>query len=175
MVCFRENTLFLQALHGTGVYVGAVSHFHTCCVCILAAWLRWDQLPAVPQPHYCSALELCLGICPPPGSDSGEGPSFQAHPYSGCSGITEWRQLEGSWKNIFFQCSCHGKGRLPLEQIAQSPTQPGFEHFEGQGIHKFSGLPVPVLHSEELLPDTCSNSAFCQFKAILSCPIPTHS
>jgi len=28
---------------------------------------------------------------------------------------------------------------LPLDQVAQSPIQPGLEHFQGRGIHNFSG------------------------------------
>jgi len=38
----------------------------------------------------------------------------------------------------------HGQGHLPLDQAAQSPIQPGLEHFQGGGIHSFSGQPVPV-------------------------------
>jgi len=48
----------------------------------------------------------------------------------------------------------HGLGHLPLDQVAQSPVQPGLEHCQGGGIHSFSGQPVPVPHhpqSEEFL------------------------
>jgi len=40
----------------------------------------------------------------------------------------------------------HGKGLLPLDQVAQSHIQPSLEHFQGGGIHTFSGQPVPVPH-----------------------------
>ncbi|KAK4812888.1 LOW QUALITY PROTEIN: hypothetical protein QYF61_024244 [Mycteria americana] len=40
----------------------------------------------------------------------------------------------------------HRSGHLQLDQVAQSPTQPGLEHFQGWGIHSFSGQPVPVPH-----------------------------
>ena len=33
---------------------------------------------------------------------------------------------------------------LPLDQVAQSPSQPDLEHFQGRGIHTFSGQPAPV-------------------------------
>jgi len=40
----------------------------------------------------------------------------------------------------------HGEGHLPLDQVAQSPVQPGLEPFQAWGIHSFSGRPVPVAH-----------------------------
>ena len=40
---------------------------------------------------------------------------------------------------------CHGQKHLPLDQVAQSPSQPGFGHFQVWGIHSFSGQPVPEL------------------------------
>jgi len=49
---------------------------------------------------------------------------------------------------------CHGQGYLPLHQVAQSPTQPGLEHFQGGGSHSFSAQGVLVPHhphSEEFL------------------------
>jgi len=53
------------------------------------------------------------------------------------------------------QPSWHGQGHLPLGQVAQSPVQPGLGHFQGGGIHSFSGQPVPVPHHphrKEFLP-----------------------
>jgi len=47
------------------------------------------------------------------------------------SGITEWFGLEGTLKIIYFQPPCHGQGHLPLDQVAQSPIQPGLEGFGG--------------------------------------------
>jgi len=47
-----------------------------------------------------------------------------------------WNSL--GWKgplNISsFQPPGHGQGHLPLDQAAQSPTQPGLEHFQGEVI-----------------------------------------
>jgi len=51
---------------------------------------------------------------------------------------------------------CHEKGYLPLDQVAQSSIQPGLEHFQGGGIHNFSGQPVAMFHhphGEEFLPN----------------------
>ncbi|KAK4822067.1 hypothetical protein QYF61_009328 [Mycteria americana] len=36
------------------------------------------------------------------------------------------------------------QGHLPLDQVAQSPIQPGLKHFQGGAIHNFSGQPVPA-------------------------------
>jgi len=44
---------------------------------------------------------------------------------------------------------------LPFDQVAQSPIQPGLEHFQGGGIHSFSGQTLSVLHhphSKKYLP-----------------------
>jgi len=45
-----------------------------------------------------------------------------------------------------FHPPSHGQGHLPLDQVAQSPVQPGLEHFQGGDSHSFSGQPVPVFH-----------------------------
>ena len=77
-------------------------------------------------------------------------------------------------KIIWFQPRCHGQGHLPLDQVAQSPIQPGVEQFNGWGIHSLSGQPVPVPHhpqSEEFLPYISSKSTLFRFKAITPCPI----
>jgi len=55
--------------------------------------------------------------------------------------------LDETLKIIRFQPPCHDQGHLPLDQVAQSSIQPGLEHFQGGGIHSFSGQPVPVFHS----------------------------
>jgi len=60
--------------------------------------------------------------------------------------------LEGILKILLFQPPCH----LPSDQLAQSPGQPGLEHFQGGVSHHFSGQPAPVFHhpyGEELLPN----------------------
>jgi len=49
-------------------------------------------------------------------------------------------------KDYLVQPPCHGQGHLPLDQVAQSPIQPGLEHCQGEGSHNFSGQPVPVPH-----------------------------
>ncbi|KAK4827689.1 hypothetical protein QYF61_020823 [Mycteria americana] len=78
--------------------------------------------------------------------------------------IIEWFGLEGTLKIIFFQPTCHGPGHLPLDQVAQSPIQPGLECFQRWGIHSFSGQPVPSLaitpHPITTCPCTKSLSSF---------------
>ena len=67
--------------------------------------------------------------------------------------IIEW--LEGIFKDHLVQAPCHGQGYLPLDQVAQSLIQPHLEHFQGEGIHNFSGQPGPVSHHprrNEFLP-----------------------
>ncbi|NXN59955.1 POGZ protein, partial [Rynchops niger] len=54
--------------------------------------------------------------------------------------------LEGTLKIIQFHPPCHGQGHLPLDQVAQSPIQPGLKTFQGWGFHPRSGQPVPVSH-----------------------------
>ncbi|KAK4808149.1 hypothetical protein QYF61_000129 [Mycteria americana] len=71
---------------------------------------------------------------------------------------------------------CHGQGCLPLEQAAQSPIQPGLEHFQGWGIHNFSGnlfqcLTALIVKNFFLISNL--NLTFFQFKAITPCPITT--
>lgn len=64
--------------------------------------------------------------------------------------ITEW--VEGT----LFQAPCHGQGRFPLDRVAQSPVQLGFEHFQQCSIHNFCGQQFPVshqLHTKEFLPN----------------------
>jgi len=45
--------------------------------------------------------------------------------------IIEWFGLEVTLKISWFQPPCHEQGHLPLDQVAQSPIQPGLEHFQG--------------------------------------------
>jgi len=54
--------------------------------------------------------------------------------------IIECFGLEGT----FIPCS--KQGHLQLDQVAQSPAQPGLECFQGWGLHYLSGQPVPVFH-----------------------------
>lgn len=39
---------------------------------------------------------------------------------------------------------CHGQEYLPLDQVARGLIQPGFEHFQGWGIHELPNQSVPV-------------------------------
>jgi len=68
--------------------------------------------------------------------------------------IVEWFGFEGTLSIISFQSPCHRQGHLPLDQVAQSPIQPGLEHCQGGGIHN-SRQPVPGPHhpyNESFLP-----------------------
>ena len=56
--------------------------------------------------------------------------------------IIKWLGLEEISRIIKFQPLCHRQGCQPLDQvldqIAQSPIQPGLKHLQGQGIHNLS-------------------------------------
>ena len=91
-------------------------------------------------------------------------------------GITEMVGMGGTLKIIKFHAPCHRQECLPLDQVAQSPIQPGLEHCQGGGIHDFSGLRVPAPHhpqSEEFLPYSQYKSTLFLFKTIIPCPITT--
>jgi len=50
---------------------------------------------------------------------------------------------------------CHRQGHLSVDWSAQSPIQPGLEHFQEGVSHNFSGQHVPVPHNshhKEILP-----------------------
>ncbi|KAK4829553.1 hypothetical protein QYF61_005222 [Mycteria americana] len=47
------------------------------------------------------------------------------------------------------------QGHLSLDQVAQSPTQPDLECFQGWGLRCLSGQPVPVPHHPHLLEGCC--------------------
>lgn len=53
------------------------------------------------------------------------------------------RNTEKDHRDLF-PTLCHGQGQLPLDQVTQSPIQPGQEHFQGWSIHSSSGQPVPL-------------------------------
>ena len=53
----------------------------------------------------------------------------------------------GGLKNHLAPTLLCERGHLPLDQVAQSPIQPGLEHFQGAGIHNFSRQLVPVPHN----------------------------
>lgn len=47
--------------------------------------------------------------------------------------VIDWFGLEGIYKENLGQPLCHGQGHLALDQVAQSPVQPDFEHFQLMG------------------------------------------
>jgi len=61
--------------------------------------------------------------------------------------IIECFGLEGTFRGHLAQPPCSEQGHLQLDQVAQSPVQPGLECFQGGGLHCFSGQSVPVFHS----------------------------
>ncbi|KAK4807192.1 hypothetical protein QYF61_024312 [Mycteria americana] len=90
--------------------------------------------------------------------------------------IIERFGLEGTFKDHLVQPTCHGQGHLSLDQVAQSLIQPDLEHFQGWGIHNFSGQPVPVSHHphrKAFLPYVQSKSTLFQFKSVAPCPVTT--
>jgi len=79
--------------------------------------------------------------------------------YSDSSGIElriiEHFRLEGTFRGCLAQPPCSEQGHLQLDQVAQSPVQPGLECFQGWDLHYFSGQSVPVFHhphGKKLLP-----------------------
>jgi len=64
-----------------------------------------------------------------------------------CFGLKETFLSLSSCKGHLVQPLCSEQGHLQLHQVAQSPVQPGLEHFQGRGLHCLSGQPVPVFHN----------------------------
>ena len=65
------------------------------------------------------------------------------------------RIIEGKFKGLLVQAPCHQQGHLQLDQVAQSPVQPGLECSQGWCINHLSGQPGPVSHHplfKEFLP-----------------------
>ena len=54
--------------------------------------------------------------------------------------------VEGTFRGHLAQAPCSEQGHLALDQVAQSPIQPGIECLQGWGIEHLSGQPVPVFH-----------------------------
>jgi len=81
--------------------------------------------------------------------------------------ITEWFGLEGTLRGHPAQPPCREQGYLQLDQVAQSPIQPGLECFQGWGTYHLAGQPVPVPHHPQC--KICLPSVF--FASIL----PAHS
>jgi len=60
--------------------------------------------------------------------------------------IIECFGLEGTFRDHLAQPPCTEQGHLQLDQVAQSPVQPGLECFQGWDPHCLSEQPVPVFH-----------------------------
>jgi len=54
--------------------------------------------------------------------------------------------LEGTSRGHLVQPPRSDQGRLQLDQVAQSPIQPGLECFQEWGLHCLSGQSVPVFY-----------------------------
>jgi len=65
-----------------------------------------------------------------------------------CAGwcIVESFELEGTFKGHLVQLPCREQGHLQLDQVAQSPVQPGLECLQGWGTQHLSWQPPAVLH-----------------------------
>jgi len=66
-------------------------------------------------------------------------------------------RVRKTFKGHLVQPPCDEQGYLPLDQVAQSPSQPDLEDFQGWGIYHLSGLPSAVFHHtyyEKFLPYT---------------------
>jgi len=64
--------------------------------------------------------------------------------------IIERFGLEGTFKDHLLQTPCRGQEHLSLNQVAQSPIQPDFEHSKSWYIHNFSRQHIPVPHYAHL-------------------------
>ena len=85
--------------------------------------------------------------------------------------------LEGTFRGHPVQPPCNVQGHLQLDQIAQSPIQPGLECFQGWGICHVSGQPVPVSHhlhcKKNFFLISNVNLPSFLFKIINPCPVAT--
>ena len=90
--------------------------------------------------------------------------------------ITECFGLEETFRGHLAQCPWSEQGHLQLDQVAQSPIQPGLECFQEWGICHLRGQPVPGFHyphCKKFLPYIQSTTTLFQFKTITPCPIAT--
>jgi len=92
--------------------------------------------------------------------------------------IREWFGLEGTFRGHLVQPPSNEQGHLQLDQVAQSPIQPGLECFQGWGIDHLSGQPGPGFHhpyAKKFLPYIQFKSALFKFKTITLGLIATYS
>ena len=75
--------------------------------------------------------------------------------------------MDGTFQGHLVLPPCHEQGHLPLDQVAQSPVQPGLECFQGSGISHLSGQPAPVPHHAHC--KQCLPSISCLAFAIMYC------
>jgi len=84
--------------------------------------------------------------------------------------------LEGTFKDHLVQGPCHGQGHLPLDQVAQSPIQPGLEHSQGGAStaplgNLFQCLTTLVVKNFFLISNL--NLPSFNLKPLTPCPITT--
>jgi len=87
----------------------------------------------------------------------------------GCHRIIECFGLEGTFRGHLAQPPCSEQGHLQLNQVAQSPVQPGLERFQGWAISHRSGQPVPGFHHpqcKKFLPYMQSKSTLFGLKPL---------
>jgi len=116
--------------------------------------------------RHCSAeLVLLPGVSET--SSSGLGPLtspdtvLREYPFLLCSHrIIACSGLEAIFRGHPAQTPCREQGHLQLDQVAQSPIQPGPECFQGWGLHYLSLQSVPVFHhhGKKILPYIQSKS-----------------
>ena len=63
--------------------------------------------------------------------------------------ITEWFGLEGTFRSHLVKPPCSEQGLLQLDQVAQSPVQPGLEHFHGWGLPYISDFQITKYVSDD--------------------------
>ena len=92
--------------------------------------------------------------------------------------IIECFGLEGTFRGHLAQPPCNKQGHLQLDQVVQSPIQPGLECFQGWGTYHLSGQPIPAFHHphcKKFLANVQSKPILFCFKSIIPHPIATIS
>ena len=65
--------------------------------------------------------------------------------------IIQFFGLEETFRGHLAQPPCSEQGHLQLDQVAQSPVQPGLECFQGWGLHYLFGQPGPLFHHPQII------------------------